>query len=353
MIKNYLEIRSNLNIVRVDENDDDYNEFLAYENRLNLEEYHRSKDKITLSKVKNVETLIDIYWSDFNSDFDSDFNSDFTSILTLYDYCIVIDEIIEKYSDSECSIKFILSVISPNQNIFLDFNRVRNYISYRFDEFPEKMSCALVTQIKKDIEIEWEYIKSDFNPIHADRYFRYQNYCNILWTCSNSIKYIDFYSAWHSQPISTHPEVTNSILLNNTNKIQTLESQLIDCDTIQEELDRTADHPEIRCLVVDIRHLEQESDPNVLAKKLTNKIFNSIGRRIPVIQDVSCLERELLNLKFDLGVEKLAIALYSDSENNEIEQLCQNLAPIQTRLFTGGQTTQELITKINAWLLEM
>ena len=52
-------------------------------------------------------------------------------------------------------------------------------------------------------------------------------------------------------------------------------------------------------------------------------------------------------------MDSLAIALYGKSANEAIAQLCQNLAPIQMRLFTGGQTTQELITKINAWLSEM
>ncbi len=117
----------------------------------------------------------------------------------------------------------------------------------------------------------------------------------IIQFFAESTSYSDFYKAWHSPNISIHPEIADTIPSNNTNKIQALESQLIDCEAIQKELDSNTDHPEIRCLVVDIRQLEQESDPNVIAKKLTNKIFNSIGRRIPVVQDVSCLERELLN----------------------------------------------------------
>jgi len=47
------------------------------------------------------------------------------------------------------------------------------------------------------------------------------------------------------------------------------------------------------------------------------------------------------------------IALYGKSANEAIAQLCQNLAPIQIRLLTGRQTTEELITQINAWLTEM
>ncbi len=175
------------------------------------------------------------------------------------------------------------------------------------------------------------------NKAYTNDFDKYENCHRVLFYCSRNMSYLDFYNTWHS----------------TVNTIQYLESQLIDCDAIQKELDRNANHPEIRCLVVDIHQLEQESDPNVIAKKLTNKIFNSIGRRTPVVQDVSCLERELLNLKFDLGVEKFAIALYGKSANEAIHQLCQSLAPIQIRLFTGEQTTQELIIQINAWLLEM
>jgi len=57
--------------------------------------------------------------------------------------------------------------------------------------------------------------------------------------------------------------------------------------------------------------------------------------------------------KFLRCLENIAIALYCREENPTIGKLCHDLNPIQINLFTGGQTTQELITKINAWLLEM
>ncbi len=185
-------------------------------------------------------------------------------------------------------------------------------------------------------------------------YVAYRECHKILWHFAQKMSYPDFYEAWHSEPPSTHPEVADTIPSNNTNNIQTLESQLIDCDAIQKELDRNADHPEIRCLVVDIRQLEQESDPNVIAEEIAIKIFDSLGREIPEINRVSNLKRELLNLKRILRVEKLAIALYGKSANEAINQLCQSLTDsILIRPFTGEQTTQELITQINAWLSEM
>jgi len=66
------------------------------------------------------------------------------------------------------------------------------------------------------------------------------------------------------------------------------------------------------------------------------------------------LKHELLNLKFELSFEKLAIAFYGKSANEAIDQLCQSLTEsIPIRPFTGEQTTQKLINKINAWLSEM
>jgi len=185
-------------------------------------------------------------------------------------------------------------------------------------------------------------------------YHAYENSCQVLWHCVQNMSYPDFYEAWHSQPIFIHPEIADTNPSNNTKAIQSLESQNIDFNAIQKELDRTNDRPEeLRCIVVDIRQLEQENDPNAIAEEIGIRIFDTLGLEIPEIQRVSNLKRELTNLKHKLDVKKIAIALYSNSANEAIEQLCQSLAPIQTRLFTGGQTTQELITKINAWLSEM
>jgi Txe/YoeB family toxin of Txe-Axe toxin-antitoxin module/energy-coupling factor transporter ATP-binding protein EcfA2 len=165
----------------------------------------------------------------------------------------------------------------------------------------------------------------------------------ILWRCSEVLSYPDFYQAWHP---AAFPE-----FLIGKPELEYLENNLLSIDTIQTELDRNTIHPEIRCLVVDIRQLELERDPNIIAKKLTNKIFNSIGRRIPVVQDVSCLERELLNLRFDLGVDKLAIALYGKSANEAIHQLCQSLIEsIPIRPFTGEKTSEQLTKEVKTWL---
>lgn len=196
--------------------------------------------------------------------------------------------------------------------------------------------------------------KAPHNNREDPEYGRSMYFGELIYTISQNMSYPEFYKLWHSYDSEIAVPTVETPTLNETELLQALENQFIDLDAVQKEIDRNAGHPKIRCLVVDIRQLEQESDPNVIAKKLTNKIFNSIGRRIPVVQDISCLERELLNLKFDLGVEKLAIALYGKSANEAIAQLCQSLTEsIPIRPFTGEKSTQKLITEINAWLSEM
>jgi GTPase SAR1 family protein len=249
----------------------------------------------------------------------------------------LIQELIEKNVDSMNSLKTDIKVIEyelkPQTDYFYK-NTISNIFylveSDIFRNLSIKQFREIVIKMSKWFLFPFDREEDDTLAMH------------ILWRCSEVLSYPDFYQAWHPDAF---PKMTTE-----KQDLSFLANQLIDCDAIQEMIDRTAEHPEIRCLVVDIREFAEVSNPNVIAKKLTNKIFNSIGRRIPVVQDVSCLERELLNLKFDLGVEKIAIALYGKSANEAINQLCQSLSPIQTRLFTGGQTSEQLINEVKAWL---
>jgi transcriptional regulator with XRE-family HTH domain len=188
-----------------------------------------------------------------------------------------------------------------------------------------------------------EYLLSMGDDLYDD--WALEHIREYLFNTTKYTNYVEFNKIWQSCCLELN------YFPRKSPNISSLNAQLIDCQCIQKELTK---YPEIRCLVVDIRQLEQESNPNVIAEEIAIKIFDSLGREIPAINRVSNLKRELLNLKRVLGFEKLAIALYGKSANEAIDQLCQSLTPsIQTRLFTGGQTTQELIAKINAWLSEM
>lgn len=50
--------------------------------------------------------------------------------------------------------------------------------------------------------------------------------------------------------------------------------------------------------------------------------------------------------KFLRCLENIAIALYCREENPTIGKLCHDLNPIQINLFTGEQTTEKLIKRI-------
>jgi hypothetical protein len=196
--------------------------------------------------------------------------------------------------------------------------------------------------------------KDPHNNRKDPRNERCEYFGELIYTISENMSYPEFYKLWHSYdseipvvPVETPP-------LNEIELLQALENQFIDLDAVQKEIDRTTKHPAMRCVVVDVRDLEQESDLSVIAEEIAIKIFDSLGREIPPINRVSNLKRELLNLKRVLGVEKLAIALYGKNANEAIAQLCQSLTEsIPIRPFTGEKSTQELITQINAWLSEM
>jgi hypothetical protein len=242
---------------------------------------------------------------------------------------------------------YILEITDRSPNVVHNFV-TRKWIAWFLirilieDRFKPEIAKILIKQLKT-------YTTEDTYKIDMTM-FKWSR--SIIARCAR-LPYQDFHHAWHSQYAFTHSEFEDTACSNNTNTLRELESQFVDRNAVQTELDRTAEQPEVRCLVVDMRQLQQEIDPNALAEEIGIRIFSSLGHRIPEIQRVTSLKRELLNLKFELGAEKLAIALYGNSANEAIAQLCQQLAPIQTHLFTGGQTTQELITKINAWLFEM
>lgn len=326
--------------------------------RINLGKH---KDKV----IKSIENIINLYSETyFRRKLYSYSSINNLKGLNIEEYTfnlrLIVDRLFKIDGKNLTALEFLLNLIKH----FCD-----DIIFQRKDYF-ERLEYAGDINFKRtgDLErLEYDfYITIEFINRYTDKSnlfrivlnFRENNYLypefhKLIWHCAQNMSYPDFYEAWHSQPTSTHPEIADTIPSNNTSKIQTLESQFTDCEAIQKELYRNTDHPEIRCLVVDIRHLEQESDLNIIAEEIAIKIFDSLGCEIPEINRVSNLKRELINLKRILEVKKLAIALYGKNANEAIDQLCQNLAPIQTRLFIGEKTTQQLITKINAWLSEM
>ncbi len=132
-----------------------------------------------------------------------------------------------------------------------------------------------------------EYLLSKYHPnVYSDSDRQYIK--KSLSEATSITNYKNFLDIWKSCDFKSS-QVNENLLDHNY-----LFRRDFDRDAIQEALDRNTDHPEIRCLVVDICHLEQESDPNVVAEEIAIKIFDSLGRKIPEIQRVSSLKRELL-----------------------------------------------------------
>ena len=255
-----------------------------------------------IGKIPNYSTRIEL--EDIYDDEGNDIIFDFKI------YCFKVRELIDF---------IILSITLPEEIDFKRYIDASKYIGTLKEVLNMVNNVAGI--FGKDFEIDYENLESKDlfkitvkklsqsinNKIYRDRHIDFTLCYEALWFCAQNMSYIEFHKAWHSQ----------------INVVKYLENQLIDCESIQKELDRNTDHPEIRCLVVDIHHLEQESDPNVIAEEIAIKIFDSLGREIPEINRVSNLKRELINLKRILEVDKLAIALYGKSANDAINQLCQ------------------------------
>ncbi|BBC26957.1 hypothetical protein [Pseudanabaena sp. ABRG5-3] len=225
----------------------------------------------------------------------------------------------KNYSHSD-SFNTILQILKKDKIVDID-PTTSIEIDYEDTTHEELFEIAL-----KSLNSTIEYENQEFD----------YSYCYLLLcNCAKNLSYERFYQVWHS---------SNDVIYN-------LETQFVSCEDIQKELDRNTEHPEIRCLVVDIRHLEQESDLNIIAEEIAIKIFDSLGRKIPEINRVSNLKRELINLKRILEVKKLAIALYGKSANEAINQLCQNLTDsIHICPFTGEKSTQQLTKEVKDWL---
>jgi hypothetical protein len=254
-----------------------------------------------------------------------------------------------------CSKSLIRLLVIPN-NIIDNNEKKMEMIDIMISSKSQNIRMITAINLKniiKDDELQpWSSLVINLKKYlykslrNQEDFYEALTYYEAISHCAQNMRYPEFYKAWHSSN-----RASNSKLV-NTNKIQTLDSQFI-CEEIQKELDRTTKHPEICCLVVDISHLENLTDQNLLSKRIWNGLQKQFPYfELPKVNDIGDLEYELNKLQRNLG-KTLAIALYGKSANEAIHQLCKSLAPIQIHPFTGGQTTQELINRINAWLLEI
>jgi hypothetical protein len=312
---------------------EDANVYQGYMDELYAEQYNEVYDLIHSSK--NEESLIDFYESN----------------PTHPQYDSILNEIILKYAESNRSINFIITtVLFPIGECMMNLGcRCPSAVSVLAniaEPLPEKLSLAIASQVS-------QHLLSDVVNRDTNKEY-YSHYYNLLWKCSESINYHAFYEALH-KPLPIHPEVADYIPAGASDILSKLESQFIDFDQIKIELDKIIDHPEICCLVVDVRELSEVSDRKVFAQKIANRIFDSLDMEIPVIQNITVLETVLLNLKRKIGIEKLAIALYGSVDNEAIAQLCHNLAvpSIEIRSFRDGQSTKQIATQIKTWLSEV
>jgi transcriptional regulator with XRE-family HTH domain len=292
---------------------------------------------ILINDAKDEESLINLYKSDPNHFFSAH----------------ILKKLVFDYPKSKLSIDFILSILfgtnKHNSEAFWSeeslghvLNILISNVENESKSLPEMLSLAIITNLGQCLETDKD-IRVDDGIFDT-----------LLWNCSENTTYAKFYEALH-QPLPIHPEVVDFIPACDVNIFHKLEGQFIDFDRIKIELDAFNEYYEIRCLVIDIRHLDQESEITLISQKIANRIFDSLGMEIPVIQNITILEAVLLNLKRKIGTNKLAIALLGAGDNQAITQLCHELAipSVEFRLFREEQSTEQVVTQIRAWLSEI
>lgn len=193
----------------------------------------------------------------------------------------------------------------------------------------------------------------------------------LLWHCSQNMTYPEFYCAWHSQPVNSHPESPDNIPIGNSPAAQSLKVRNLDFNQLQAT-------PQTYPLPVNTKALEDDTDQAVISQNLCNKIYKhrsvSIPGKPPDAHNAAELQQNLFFIQEKLKRSNLALVFYSQSANGHFQEsskqvisLCQRLADSDVGLYVGLITNQpvdpplkgfpseqpDLFSAIQSWIEEI
>lgn len=200
----------------------------------------------------------------------------------------------------------------------------------------------------------------------------FNNECSeLLWHCSQNMTYPEFYCAWHSQPVNSHPEPPDNIPIGNSLAAQSLKVRNLDLNQLQAT-------PQTYPLPVNTKALEDDTDQAVIYQNLCNKIYKhrsvSIPGKPPDARNAAELQQNLFFIQEKLKRSNLALVFYSQSANGHFREsskqvisLCQRLADSDVGLYVGLITNQpvdpplkgfpseqpDLLSAIQSWVEEI
>ncbi len=144
----------------------------------------------------------------------------------------------------------------------------------------------------------------------------------ILWDCSQKLTYLQFYTAWHHQLISTHPEAPDNIPVGNPLLTQSIEHQ------ITPNFSQLQPTPQTYSLPINIQSLTDETDINAICQELCTQIYYLAlpDTDIPTANNFAELKRHILTAKRKLQKRHLALILHECTPHPTLITCCRKIA---------------------------
>nr|CAD5927560.1 hypothetical protein NO713_01074 [Planktothrix pseudagardhii] len=183
--------------------------------------------------------------------------------------------------------------------------------------------------LEKIIASKHQYFQEVYNlkynlndEIYKTNFDLYKKSYKLIWQCAQNLTYPEFYTAWHHQLTSTHPEAPNNIFVGNTVLTQSLETQI---NNILSQLQPTAQtYP----LPINIQSLADETDTSAIYQELCTLIYALAlpDTDIPTVSNFAQLKQQILTVKKQLQKRHLALILHNCKPHLPLLNCCRKIA---------------------------
>jgi HEAT repeat protein/energy-coupling factor transporter ATP-binding protein EcfA2 len=200
------------------------------------------------------------------------------------------------------------------------------------------------------------------DEIYPNKFDLYETSYKLIWQCAQNLTYPEFYTAWHYQLTSTHPEAPDNIPVGNTLLTQSLETQIND---ILSQLQPT---PQTYPLPINIQSLADETDTSGISQELCNLIYSLAlpDTDIPPVSNFAQLKQQILTAKRQLQKLNLALIFHDCKPHPPLLTCCRKIAdaklglhilwitdePLEAPLRGFPPSQDNLLGALQSWLEE-
>lgn len=201
------------------------------------------------------------------------------------------------------------------------------------------------------------------HEIYKNNFDLFEGCYELLWDCSQNLTYPQFYTAWHHQLTSTHPEAPDNIPVGNTILTQSIENQ------ITPNFSQLQPTPQTYPLPINIQSLTDETDSIAICQELCTQIYYLAlpDTDIPTANNFAELKRHILTAKRLLQKRHLALILHECTPHPTLIACCRKIAdanlgfhiawiadtPLDAPLRGFPPQQPNLINAIQTWINEL